>query len=220
MRAFGLGLGAMRQMFSRKTASTSDPTVSSDTTLGYRSGDFWLNTATGNLWVARSVAAGAAVWGFVPRTWQNGAAASLANPGNTNEAVLRTVSLAAGAMGTNGCLDFDAGFQGTNSGNSKTGRVRLGGVAGTIFSAIAQTSNFGWRQSGVILNRGAANSQVGIVAATGTGGWAPIAANQDTGAVDTSAAVDLVFTGQLATGTETITLAWYRVTLTRPDIGA
>jgi len=41
---------------------TVDPTVSDDGTLGFNAGDFWLNTATGDVFQCLSNATGAAVW--------------------------------------------------------------------------------------------------------------------------------------------------------------
>lgn len=38
------------------------PTISNDSTQGYSIGSIWQNSATGQVWVARSVAVGAAVW--------------------------------------------------------------------------------------------------------------------------------------------------------------
>jgi len=42
--------------------TTTDPTVSNDNTQGFAAGSNWLNTATGVIWTALSVATGAAVW--------------------------------------------------------------------------------------------------------------------------------------------------------------
>lgn len=42
--------------------SASDPTTINDSTQGYQVGSLWQNSATGRVWVARSVAVGAAVW--------------------------------------------------------------------------------------------------------------------------------------------------------------
>jgi hypothetical protein len=42
--------------------AVADPTVNNDSTLGYQVGSLWQNSATGQVWIARSVAVGAAVW--------------------------------------------------------------------------------------------------------------------------------------------------------------
>jgi hypothetical protein len=39
-----------------------DPTATDDSTVGVLAGEFWVNTETGSVWFAVSVAAGAAVW--------------------------------------------------------------------------------------------------------------------------------------------------------------
>lgn len=48
--------------------ATTDPTISSDASLGYRNGSVWLNTSTGVLWVCYNPAVGAAVWGKISIT--------------------------------------------------------------------------------------------------------------------------------------------------------
>lgn len=53
------GSGGGRQ---NNWTATTDPTATSDTTLGYQSGSFWLNTTTNTEFRAVSVATGAAVW--------------------------------------------------------------------------------------------------------------------------------------------------------------
>lgn len=47
-------------------SATNDPVVGNDSTQGYQVGSIWLNTSTGKIFFARSVATGAAVW--VPYT--------------------------------------------------------------------------------------------------------------------------------------------------------
>jgi len=42
--------------------ASSDPTVNNDQTQGYSVGSLWQNSSTGRVWIARSVATGAAAW--------------------------------------------------------------------------------------------------------------------------------------------------------------
>ena len=91
-------------------------------------------------------------------------------------------------------------------------RVRLGGIGGTAYlsgttSGTAQCGNVVY-----IANRNSASSQVGGVpgVASGLGGSATALA---TGAVDTTSDTTLVITGQLATGTDTISLESFVVEL-------
>ena len=52
----------------KSNATTVAPTASNDSTQGYAVGSVWLNTSTGNLYVATSVAVGAATWAYyVPK---------------------------------------------------------------------------------------------------------------------------------------------------------
>lgn len=47
------------------TTAPTDPTVTDDTNAGYSVGDLWVNTATGEAFIATDVTAGAAVWGLI-----------------------------------------------------------------------------------------------------------------------------------------------------------
>lgn len=55
-------------------STTTDPVVGSDDTAGYEIGSFWINTTTSKLFVALSVATGAAVWERVDQAKNNSAA--------------------------------------------------------------------------------------------------------------------------------------------------
>jgi hypothetical protein len=197
--------------------AASSPTVTSDSTIGVRPGDYWLES-NGNIWINRSNAAGAAVWAFVPRTWQgNGAALT----GDTAETAAATVTIPANAMGLNGRLTFDAAWLYTNSANDKTPRVRFGnGLSGTVFrGGTAQTTTTNYRDFSYIQNQGATNDQVGGPAGP-SALWNTSTNTFVDGTIDTTAAQTLVFSGQLEDAGESIRLQAYTVTLTRPDIGA
>jgi hypothetical protein len=51
-------------------AATTDPVAGNDNTQGYMVGSLWVNTTNGRVWIAQSVATGAAAWGLavVPGT--------------------------------------------------------------------------------------------------------------------------------------------------------
>lgn len=193
-----------------------DPAVTNDLDLGVRVGDVWINTATGNVFDAISVAAGAAIWRFRSRVWQSAVAVTI-TADSTDEVIAATVSLAANAMGGNGRLTVEQLWTHTSSGNNKTMRVRLGGIGGTAHCAVVNTAAAAWKDERHISNVNATNaqkSQLASAAGANTLGGSPT-----TGTLDTTAATTLVITGQKATGSETLTLESYRVTLTRPDIG-
>lgn len=197
--------------------STSDPTVNSDTTIGVRIGDVWINTATGNEFRCISAADGAAIWRHVPRIWQSSVAVTI-TADSTDEVIAATVSLPANVMGANGRLTVEQLWTHVGaSANDKTMRVRLGGISGTAHCAVVNTTSAAWKDIRHIANRNATNSQMSQLAAAAganTLGGAPT-----TGAIDTTAATTLVITGQKEVGSESLVLESYRVTLTRPDIG-
>lgn len=133
--------------------------------------------------------------------------------GTTNETTLATVTVPAGAMGLNGGVLIVTAWNATVNANAKTPRIRLGGTGGTVYfsPAAASTASFGANTS--IRNRGAANSQVGGAAATSASGSGVSGLALPTSSVDTTASVDLVISGQLGTGTDTLTLERYEVWL-------
>lgn len=130
--------------------------------------------------------------------------------GTTNETVLATITIPAGAMGINGGVMIHSAWTITNNANTKTLRIRLNGIAGTAYLSQSPASvlsfiDFGRR----IRNRNSASSQVGIINSTGsTSGGAVV-----TSSIDTTVSVDLVITAQLGVGTDTATLESYEVWL-------
>lgn len=132
--------------------------------------------------------------------------------GTTNETTLATVTIPAGAMGTSGGVQINSSWSTTNSANTKTIRARFGGASGTAYLSGGVTTVASIADSRRIKNRGSADSQVGSLAAI-QGGFGTSGAAVITSTVDTSAAVDLVFTGQLTNTGETITLENYEVWL-------
>lgn len=140
-------------------------------------------------------------------------AVAVSHTGNTNETTLATVTIPAGIMGTNGGLLILSSWTTTNSANNKTPRIRLGGIGGTAFMAATYTSVATFSDSRRIRNRNSASSQVASTAAATAVPFGGTSSAIATGSVDTSVAQDLVLTGQLGLGTETITLESYEVWL-------
>lgn len=142
--------------------------------------------------------------------------AGWSHTGNTTETALATVTIPANAMGANGTLFVIQHWTYTSSANNKIYKLRFNGIGGTAFSDITRSTGItGERTPVFISNRGTTNSQVGAQAAFGAG-FGTNTATKVTSAVDTTAAVDLVFTGQLANSGETITLEGYIVMLLVP----
>jgi len=140
-------------------------------------------------------------------------AVAVSHTGNTNETALVTIPIPAGAPGLNGGLEIYTGWGFTGNADTKTIRVRLGGIGGTAFLArsITAASN-STEDIRRIRNRGAANSQMSAIAATAlpfTAGTGAVT----TGAIDTSVAQDLVISIQLTNATDTGRLNSYEVWL-------
>lgn len=135
----------------------------------------------------------------------------VSHTGDLNETTLATVTVPAGAMGANGAVRITVLYSWTNSGNTKTPRIRFGGTGGTIYHGFSATTTNGEQAMIIIRNRNNVASQVGQIAAySGLGNMssAPL-----TSAVDTSAAVDILIRGILTNITETISLEGYTVEL-------
>lgn len=142
-------------------------------------------------------------------------AVPVSHTGSTAETVFATIPIPAGTMTATAALRITTLWSYTNSANAKTGRVRLGGVSGTQFLSVAHTTTASFSDSRLIRNRGVVNSQVGT--ATGsTASAGSTSAAVTTGTVNMAVAQDLVLSGQLALGTETITLEAYLVELLIP----
>ncbi len=124
--------------------------------------------------------------------------------GATPEAVILTYTAAANSLGTNeGLRYYSAGtMEGANA--AKTVRVRWDGVAGTILGSVVESSaqTDAWTIQGVIFNRNSASAQFADGYATQATTFENHTAATDT--VDTTAAVTLVVTGEVANGADSV----------------
>jgi hypothetical protein len=132
--------------------------------------------------------------------------------GTTSETVLATVTIPAGAMGLNGGVRIVTRWSMAASANNKTSRHRLGGIAGSVIASVPSTTSTALLESSS-RNRGSPSSQYHM--AHGNRGTDLVMAvlSATTSAIDMTQAQDLVITGQLALGTETLTLDNYEVWL-------
>lgn len=128
--------------------------------------------------------------------------------GTTTETTLATITVPANAMGANGRIEITTMWSYTNSANNKTLKVKFGG---TTLQNITATTTASLQVAMMIANRNAANSQVASPNSS-TGSGATTNAVQ-TAAIDTTAAVTILLTAQLANTGETITLEAYSVKL-------
>lgn len=143
-------------------------------------------------------------------------AVAVSGAADTNENILATINLAAGALGLNGILRITIHWLYTSSANNKTFRTRLGGISGTAYGSLTVGAGvLSLRQQVQIGNRGAANSQEGTDGAGG--GWGTTLSNI-TSAIDTAVAQTVVLTGQKASAGDTLTLESYLAELLLPGL--
>ncbi len=126
--------------------------------------------------------------------------------GTTTETALATVSMPGLAMGPNGILRVTAQFSCTNNANVKTARLRLGGIGGTAMYAIAVTSTAGGTFQRTIQNRNSNSSQIISFGSASANSYTTVTTAALTSTVDTSATVSVVLSGELAVGTDTISI--------------
>jgi hypothetical protein len=141
---------------------------------------------------------------------------SVSGSADTNENILGTTTIPAGALSTGGGIRVKFKFTYTNSANNKTLRVRFGGIAGTLYLSVVQTTSASTWGEVILGNAGATNSQQGFgVYYTGSAGITGPSGAVITSAIDTTAATTLVITGQKATAGETLTLEMFTAELLR-----
>jgi len=138
-------------------------------------------------------------------------AVAVTAPLDTAENILATVTIPAGLMGVNSSLRINVMFSWTNSANIKMPRIRLGGIGGTAFLAITAGSGSSVLQTVTLIrNVNSLSVQKGYPSSVGTtNGYST--ATLVSGAINTGAAQDLVFTGTKATGAESFILESYCV---------
>lgn len=135
--------------------------------------------------------------------------------GNTSETALATVTLAAGILGTNGGFMVLSTWDATNNANTKTARIRLGGISGTQLMSVGVTTSPTFHDMRRVRNRNAANSQINSSQSSAVlGSWGTSGAALVTAAIDTASAQDIVLSTQLANSADSQTLASYEVWVT------
>lgn len=141
-------------------------------------------------------------------------AVAVSGAADTNENILATITIPAGAMGPNGTLCVSMSGTMTNNANTKTYRARLGGIAGAIVASNATSSVVSSSMQISIQNRNNQSSQVTSQPATSfQAATANYTVALTTAAIDTSVVQTFVITGQKATGSDTLTLERYFVEL-------
>jgi hypothetical protein len=128
--------------------------------------------------------------------------------GTTAETNLASLKIPANSMGKNGVVEVVALWSYTNSANVKSLFHRLGvspGIGGTtVVGTIGSTATATAQSMVIVRNNNAANAQVAWTASLNP--FSSSTTANTTAAVDTSQDTYINITGQLAVGTETITL--------------
>ena len=121
--------------------------------------------------------------------------------GSTSAVTLATITIPAGLLGANGKLKIYPLWATTNNANVKTLRATFGGSICTTMTSQNSPNNSGLV---IIRNTNSESAQKcssGLVAGIGAS-FGSIAATT----IDTTAATNITITGQLAVGTDTLTL--------------
>ena len=127
--------------------------------------------------------------------------AAVALTGTTVETTLATITIPAGLIGSNGKVKLYPLWSTTNNANGKTLRVKF--PLGAVYTAAASNTV---HVSGLVIIRNLGSESVQRVSsgmAAGLGGTISSIARST---IDTSVATTLTITGQLAVGTDTMTL--------------
>ena len=113
---------------------------------------------------------------------------------NTTETILKIVNLP--ALAANSTIDIDTLFSWTSSANTKTFRIRLGGIGGAKVAEFSETTTVQRQHKTIVRNVNSTSSQKFFNNGTSVG-YGPSGIAVNTSAIDTSVATTLVFTGQL-----------------------
>jgi len=127
--------------------------------------------------------------------------APVSSTGSTSVVTLATITIPAGLMGANGKLKIYPLWSTTNNANAKTLRLNIGGALCSTMTSQSVSNN-----SGLLIIRNTNSESVqkcssGLVAGIGAS-FGSIASTT----IDTTAATTITITGQLAVGTDTMTL--------------
>lgn len=120
------------------------------------------------------------------------------------------VTLPADIMGPHGVVRVETLWSYTNSGNTKTLRVRFGGFTGTSFQLPQPTTTATAQLLCVIRNTASKSAQAGF-APSSSNTYVSSTSAITTATIDTSQAQDILIGGQLSLGTESVKLEAYRV---------
>lgn len=121
--------------------------------------------------------------------------------GSTSVVTLATITIPAGLMGANGKLKIYPLWATTNNANAKTLRLNIGGSLCSTMPSQSVPNNSGLLIIRNINSEAVQKCSSGLVAGIGSSSGSIASPT-----VDTSAATTITITGQLAVGTDTLTL--------------
>ena len=121
--------------------------------------------------------------------------------GSTSVVTLATITIPAGLLGANGKLKIYPLWATTNNANAKTLRLNIGGTLCSTMASQSVPNNSGLLIIRNLNSESAQKCSSGLVAGIGAS-FGSIAVLT----IDTTAATTLVISGQLAVGTDTLTL--------------
>ena len=130
--------------------------------------------------------------------------------GTVNETVLATVTIPAGTLGANGAIRIYSNWSNNNNANVKTARIRLNGLGTQAILGANLTTTLTYADLRQVQNVNSFSSQK-CWQFTSLGGLGQSSGAVTTAAIDTSASISLVFTGQLANSGDNIALENYVV---------
>lgn len=129
-------------------------------------------------------------------------------PNTTTETTLATIVLPGNTMSKKGHLRIDLVMNCAGGSGNKTTRVKFG--SSTVQSITSTTS---LNQHSLVVIRNANSKAAQIVQGSATQGYNNSASSVQSLTADTALPVTILITGQKATGTDTLTLAAYSITL-------
>ena len=121
--------------------------------------------------------------------------------GSTSVVTLATITIPAGLLGANGKLKIYPLWATTNNANVKTLRLNIGGAVLSTMTSQSVPNNSGLLIIRNINSESAQKCSSGLVAGIGSS-----AGSIASTTIDTTAATTITITGQLAVGTDTLTL--------------
>lgn len=135
--------------------------------------------------------------------------AAQALTGTTAETAIATVTVPGKLLGKNGILRITTNWGHTNNANAKSLRIRVGTVAGTQLLSASAASALRTYAMIALHNRNNVAAQIGNTNTGSTTGYGQNTSTPLTTTIDTDADFNIVFSGQLGVGTDTITLEGY-----------